>query len=89
MCDLLFVAERLPGVQPPAGPPKSDLLHGADVFPQILVHHADLGLGRSRAVEFSWASRFQNLKLHALIFILEASHENRPRIERDIFIFVK
>ena len=63
MCELLLGAERLPGAQPPAGPPKSDLLHGAGVIPKILVHHADLEAGRSRAVEFSCTSRFQNLKL--------------------------
>ena len=56
-------AERLPGAQPPAGPPKSDLLHGAGVFSKNMVHHADLGASRSRATEFSWTSRFQNLKL--------------------------
>ena len=49
----------------------------------------DLSASRSRATEFSWTSRFQNLKLHVLILILEASHENRPRIGRDISIFVK
>ena len=63
MRELLLEAERVPGAQPPAGPPKSDLLHGAAVFPKMLVHHADLGPSRSRAVEFSWTSRSQNLKL--------------------------
>ena len=28
-----------------------------------VVHHADLGPGRSRAAEFSWTSPLQNLKL--------------------------
>ena len=63
MCELLLGAERLPGAQLPAGPPKFELLHEADVFPKILVHHADLEAGRSHAAEFSWTSRFQNLKL--------------------------
>ena len=63
MCELLLGAERLSGAQPPAGPPKSDLLHGADVFSKNIVHHGDLDLGRSRAAEFSWTSRLQNLKL--------------------------
>ena len=51
MCELLLGAERLPGAQPPAGPLKSDLLHGADVFPKMFVNHADLMRSRSRAAK--------------------------------------
>ena len=39
-------AERLPGAQLPAGPPKLDFTHGADVFSNMLVHSADLSLSR-------------------------------------------
>ena len=53
MCELLLRAERFRSVQPPAGPLKSDLLHGADDFPEMLVRDADLDLGHSRATEFS------------------------------------
>ena len=51
--------------------------------------HPDLGPTRSRAVEFSWTSRFQNLKLHIEISILDASHANLTSGARAIFIFVK
>ena len=44
---------------------------------------------RSPATEFSWTSRFQNLKLHIEISILDASHANLTSGARDIFIFVK
>ena len=49
----------------------------------------DLVLGRSRAVEFSWTSRSQNLKLHIKIYILDASRQDLTAGERDIFILVK
>ena len=75
--------------EPPAGPPKLSKTRAESTFPKNLVHFPNIAPGRSQAAEFSWTSRFQNLKLHAFILILEASHENRPRIERDILIFVK
>ena len=80
---------RLPGAQPAGGPPKSDLLHAADVFPKMAIHHADLDLGRSRAAEFSWTSRFQNLKLLYLNFIEKAFHQNLTTEARDIHENVK
>ena len=46
----------------------------------------NLKIGHSPATDLSQTSRFQNLKLHALIFILVASQQNVPRISRDIFI---
>ena len=39
-----------------------------------LVHFPNLNTTRSRAVEFSWTSRFQNLELHTKILDLEAFH---------------
>ena len=51
--------------------------------------YPDLDASRSPAVEFSWTSRFQNLKLHIEISILDASHANLTSGARDIFIFVK
>ena len=37
MCNTNSRAERLPGAQLPAGPPKLDLTHGAGVFSKMLV----------------------------------------------------
>ena len=58
-------------------------------FSRMEHHHPDLDRGRSRAVEFSWTSRSQNLKLHIKISILDASHQDLTAGERDISIFVK
>jgi len=52
-------------------------------------HSENLGRSRFQAVEFSWTSRFQNLKLHDLILILDDPQQNRPSGSRDIFVFVK
>ena len=38
-------------------------------FSRMEHNHPNLGPGRSRAVEFSWTSRFQNLKLNTIISI--------------------
>ena len=58
-------------------------------FPKMLVHHADLGLGRSRAADFSGTSRSQNLKLRYLNSIEYAFHENLTTEPRDIHDLVK
>jgi len=52
-------------------------------------HLQNLELGRSRAVGFSWTSRFPNLKLHGLILISDNPQQNLPYGRRDIFDFVK
>ena len=49
----------------------------------------DLEVRRSRATEFSWTSRFQNLKLYYLNSIEDAFRQNLTSGSRDIFIFVK
>ena len=56
---------------------------------KILVHFQNLEVSHSRAVNFSWTSRSQNLKLRARILRLEASHQILPTGARDIFIVVK
>ena len=52
-------------------------------------HDENLGTTRSRATEFSQTPHLQNLKLHTLIFILEACRPDLTTGSRDIFIFVK
>ena len=52
-------------------------------------HTPNLELPRCRAAEFSWTSRFQNLKLHAPISIEDAFRSDLTSGSRDIFIFVK
>ena len=49
----------------------------SDQFSRKSANAPDLNLVQSFATEFSWTSRFQNLKLHAFILNLTASHENR------------
>ena len=53
-------AKRLPGAEPPAGPPKTDLLHGADVFSQNLVHHAGLYAKRDFCITHRQAQRIHS-----------------------------
>ena len=53
-------AKRLPGAEPPARPPKSDLLHGADVFSKILVHHADLSSKRDFCITHKQTQRIHS-----------------------------
>ena len=55
----------------------------------MLVQNADLDLGRSRAPEFSWTSRLQNLKLSYLNSIEDAFREDLTTGPRDIHDFVK
>ena len=42
------------------------------------ISHPDLEVPRSRATEFSWTSRFENLKLHAFNLKRYDFHQNRP-----------
>ena len=70
--------ERHLGAQPPAGPPKTSFLEGEAYFSENLLQQADLSASHSRAAEFSWTSRFQNLKLLYLDYMLYAFHQNRP-----------
>ena len=65
-CNHFRGRSTFPGAEPPAGPPKIDVLHGEVRFPENLRHAADLGLGRSRAEKFSQTSRFQDLKIYVL-----------------------
>ena len=81
--------ERHLGAQPPAGPPKTKLIEGDAYFSENLLQQADLDPSHSRAAEFSWTSRFQNLKLHAFNSILYNSEQNPRTGSRDIIIFVK
>ena len=58
-------------------------------FPIFDVTQPDLAAARSRAVEFSWTSRFQNLKPRPLSLSWYNSQQNQTIIGRDILIFVK
>ena len=55
--------------EPPAGPKKMSKSLAESTFLNFGRISADLEGGRSRAAEFSWASRFQNLKLHTFILV--------------------
>ena len=81
--------ERHLGAQPPAGPPKTNFIEGEAYFSENLLQQADLVVVQSFAAEFSWTSRFQNLKLQCLNSIVYGFHQNRPNERRDIHDFVK
>ena len=49
--------------EPPAGPKKLSNSLGESTFPNFWGISPDLKTSRSQAAEFSWTSRFQNLKL--------------------------
>ena len=77
LCVIFFLgAEIRQGFELPAGPPKISKSLRENTFHQNLVHFENLSLGHSRAAEFSWTSRSQNLKLHAKILRSEASQQN-------------
>ena len=78
LCDFSFREGSTPVrvTEPPAGPPKLTYSSPEVTFSKILVIRPDLELGRSQAVEFSWTSSFQNLKLHAFISNLTASRQD-------------
>ena len=59
-------AKTRQGSEPPAGPPKLSNSRGESTFPKIWVNFPNLAAPRSRATEFSWTSRFQNLNPHGL-----------------------
>ena len=56
---------------------------------QNLVQHADLESPQSRATEFSWTSRLQNVKLHAFNSKRYDFHENRPNEPKVMIDFPK
>ena len=89
MCWPFVRDERHLGAQPPAGPPKTHFIEGEAYFSENLLQQADLDPSHSRAAEFSWTSRFQNLKLQCLNSIVYGFHQNRPSERRDIHDFVK
>ena len=51
-------------------------------------HDQNLEVSHSRATEFSQTPYLQNLKLHTLIFILDACRQDLTTGSRDIFVFV-
>ena len=52
-CAITLGAGRLPGAQPPAGPPKTNIIEGEAYFPEIVLQHANLESPQYRATEFS------------------------------------
>ena len=71
------MAERHPGDQPPAGPAKLDLIHGADVLSRIVGVMNNISYGLTRAQSYTPTQR-----IHFWIAYDLKNSENSSRVKR-------